>query len=165
MKIKSRFGVTILELVIVVAVLGILGSAVTIIIGRNSQGKTRDAIRKSDLKAIGGAVNAYYFSNNNQFPAGCDIPTNTFCTSTLGGVWIPLLNKEMKIIPLDPLHGTVGACPYRYETTADRQDFVLWGCLEVSSDEHIWNKATAPCGDKSSRTPPVSNYNFCFDSR
>ena len=101
MRIKRRFGVTILELVIVVAVLGILGSSVMIIIGRNSQGKTRDGIRKADLQSIGGAVNAYYFSNDNKFPAGCD--GNNYCTSDSGTTpWITGLNSEMKAVPLDP---------------------------------------------------------------
>lgn len=88
-----------LELLITIAILGILGSGVMIIIGRNSPAKARDAIRKADIKNIAGAVNAYYFSNNNSFPP----PTagNVF-TSSAGGEWIPGLTKEMKTIPVDP---------------------------------------------------------------
>ena len=112
MKLKYKLGITLLELVITIAVLGILASSVMIIIGRNSQGKTRDGIRKADLQSIGGAVNAYYFSNNNQFPEAtgptCDAG-QYFCTSTENGVeWIPGLNSEMKTIPVDPKE-TAGA--------------------------------------------------------
>ncbi len=105
MKIKRRFGVTILELVIVVAVLGILASGIMIIIGRNSPAKARDGIRKADLKNIAGAVNGYYFSNNNQFPpaigSGYD-DKNVFTSDTNLPEWIPGLTKEMKTIPVDP---------------------------------------------------------------
>ena len=100
MKLKYKLGITLLELVITIAVLGILASGIMIIIGRNSQGKTRDGIRKADLKNIAGAVNAYYFSNNNSFPAGCGV--NLYCTSNQNPTeWITGLNSEMKTIPVD----------------------------------------------------------------
>ena len=73
---KNKNGFTLLELLIVIAIIGILTALATVSYS-SAQKKARDAQRKSDLKAIQNAMEQYYADNNGSYPVdpdGCVSP-------------------------------------------------------------------------------------------
>lgn len=70
-------GFTLMELLIVIAVIGILMSIASVAY-TSVQKKSRDSRRQSDLRAIQNAFEQYYADTNSLYPASCDaIATNT----------------------------------------------------------------------------------------
>jgi prepilin-type N-terminal cleavage/methylation domain-containing protein len=69
----KKFGFTLLELLIVIAIIGILVSA-GVASYSQAQKKSRDSRRKSDLKAIQSAFEQYYAESPTQsYPVGCSV--------------------------------------------------------------------------------------------
>ncbi len=76
MKKYSAF--TLLELLIVIAIIGILASLAAVSYS-SAQRRARDSQRQADLKAIQNAVEQYYADHNGNYPASCvaiDIETD-----------------------------------------------------------------------------------------
>lgn len=101
MKLQIRIsdfqrGFTLMELLIVIAVIGILISISTVAY-TSAQKKTRDSRRRSDLKALQSGFEQYYADNTNNYPATC----------SLGTTYMP------NGMPTDPKTGTA------YTATAD----------------------------------------------
>jgi prepilin-type N-terminal cleavage/methylation domain-containing protein len=67
---KTKSGFSLLELLIVIAIMGILIS-VGVVSYSSVQLKTRNSRRKSDMKAIQAAFEQYYADNNGTYPANC----------------------------------------------------------------------------------------------
>ncbi len=67
-------GFTLMELLIVIAVIGILVSISTVAYS-SAQKKTRDTRRKNDLKAIQNAFEQYYADTSNNYPSTCSVST------------------------------------------------------------------------------------------
>lgn len=67
-------GFTLMELLIVIAIIGILISISTVAYG-SAQKKTRDSRRRSDLKALQSGFEQYYADNSNNYPATCSLST------------------------------------------------------------------------------------------
>lgn len=65
--LTTNYGFTLVELLVVMAILGIL-TVITLGNFRSSQIKARDAQRKSDLRQIANAMEAY-FNDNVRYPA------------------------------------------------------------------------------------------------
>lgn len=61
---------TLIEMLVVIAIIGVLASIVAISIG-TANSKSRDARRKSDLDSVNKALNAYSVDNFNKYPI-CD---------------------------------------------------------------------------------------------
>lgn len=67
-------GFTLLELLIVIAIIGILIS-IGVVSYSSAQKKSRDSRRTADLKAVQNAWEQYYADNNGSYPATCTIST------------------------------------------------------------------------------------------
>lgn len=120
-KNNAGFGFTLIELLIAIAIIGVLASSLVLALDPVGQiAKSRDAERKSDLKQIGIALDAYY-SDNNRYPYRAN--------------WRADLQPYMSVIPEDPTPGK----SYNYETPAptDGSSYKLSAQLERCSGSQV----------------------------
>jgi len=112
-------GFTLLELLLVIAILGILAAMIT---GNffTSLKKGRDAKRKADLEQITRALEMYYEDNNAYPTAGSVTFGGQLCNPAGCGTKI-----YMQKLPNDPTSGSYG-----YETDATGTYYKLYACLE-----------------------------------
>lgn len=96
---REKRGFTIIELLVVVAIIGILTS-ITLAFFSDAREKGRDSRRFDDMRQIKNALGLYNTDNNGLYPPGSSM------TQLTGGGYIQLL-------PTDPL-GT-GAYAYTYQ--------------------------------------------------
>jgi len=106
---------TLVELLVVVAILGILGTVV-IIRFTGTQSTARDTRRQSDLRQYQNALEVYANRSNSLYP----IQTAAVNVTTLCGT-LNLTN-----CPDDPQ----ATNSYRYQSTAGGLNYVLWSRLE-----------------------------------
>ena len=104
MKIKSS-GFTLVELLIVVAVTGVLSTIVALVVG-NSFAKARDGVRKQALKNLVTPLESYLIANGSYPPDPVTYPANEY-TSESGADWIPgLTPSHIRTLPRDPTQTT-----------------------------------------------------------
>jgi len=141
-KLTFNFGFTLLELLVVMAILGILS---TIGIGSflSSQVKSRDAKRKSDLHNIVAALEMYY-NDKGQYPTSST-------TGTINGCTYDAINKVygscewgeefktsdngvvyMSQLPRDPSSNN-----YVYKSDVNGTYFILYTRLENENDNDV----------------------------
>ena len=116
---KNKSGFSLLEILVVMAILGILAVAG---IGTyfSSVGRSRDGRRKADLSTIQKALESYYNDSGN-YPA--DINQSTLCDP------VDPVKCYISVVPTDP-KGT----PYTYSTDAAGTYFKLYATLERNDD-------------------------------
>jgi prepilin-type N-terminal cleavage/methylation domain-containing protein len=116
-KMKSNFGFTLLELLVVIAVIGTLAGIVLI---RLTGGETgaRDAKRQSDLKQYQAAIEIYANNHGGSYP-----PTGSGRAIDLCGPGKPLGDVPCADDPL-------GTPDYGYQSGASNTQYVLWARLE-----------------------------------
>lgn len=119
MKNKKEKGFTLVEMLIVVAIIGLLSSTVLLTIGPSRQ-RARDARRIADLRQIQGALENYN-SSNNKYPG-----LATGASGTTDNLY-----DEIQGIPNDPQGGRYGYI--RLST----QSYVLGACLELDRGSEI----------------------------
>ncbi len=123
--LSLRKGFTLIEMLIVVAIIGILASVVVIGIGPAQQ-RARDSRRASDLKQIQTALELYY-NKNGAYPTGGtdgEMSWADLVTSITGaGIGV---NK----IPTDPISANV----YQYGAAGNGTSYVLKSTLEQVND-------------------------------
>ena len=110
MKLRSRSGFTIIELLVVVAVIGILATVILAAIG-NYKAKSHDARRVEDILEIQNALNLYH-NDHAEYPpsGGATLPDNTWSSSN-DGSWVTLataLRPYINPLPKDPLNTASG---------------------------------------------------------
>ena len=137
-------GFTIIELLVVVAVIGLLAA---FILASFAQPKTksRDARREVDMKELRNGLNLY-INNNSSYPVcSLGIPTDSAC----GGQSLEEILRSanaMSAAPRDPL--SAGDCDFQpgshvycYESNANGTSYFLYYHLETNS---IANPSGAP---------------------
>jgi prepilin-type N-terminal cleavage/methylation domain-containing protein len=107
---KSKFtGFTLIELLVVIGVLGVLVSGIIVAVNPAQQlAKSRDSARKSSLKQIRGALEAYRVANG-RYPV-----TGGWIASTQPA-WQTFLGSELKRVPADPSQNGSG-CSWPWVT-------------------------------------------------
>ncbi len=143
-------GFTLVELLIVIAVLGILSVGAIVVLNPQQQiRKANDARRKSDLNYITHLLNLYY-NDNGKYPAPnpgtCDYDNgsgsgNCFVYSNAGSGWISaLVPNYSSSLPVDPINNTAdpritGHYTYAYgDVSQDGQHYDLIVQLENTTD-------------------------------
>lgn len=119
-----RKGFTLLELLIVIAIIGIM--ATFAIIGLSgAQAKARDGRRKADLESIRSALELYR--------ADCDVYPNAITygsaltgTSNVAGARCSTSNKYIGVVPNDPSNGKT----YRYAVLGGGSSYELCSAIE-----------------------------------
>lgn len=148
---KNKFGFTLVELLVVMAILGIL---ITVIAGgfRSAQARGRDAQRKSDLKQIAQSMELF-FSDYGRYPD--DLGGRVLGCPYLAGGGSPCTWGEneftdqktiyFKILPKDPTSSQ--DYYYRIVPGSNSQKYQLFARLENTQDED--------CLGGNCSTPPV----------
>jgi general secretion pathway protein G len=122
---KFSSGFTLLELLVVMAVIGMMGSV--IYIGINPQGqinKANDAKRKSDIAAIQSALEQFRFDNGS-YPLTSQFDS-AGCSGSLNAGGITYLQR----VPCDPRTRTA----YDYGRNDTTGNYCLRACLQNTSD-------------------------------
>lgn len=145
-------GFTLVEILLVVAIIGVLSTLVLINVGGYTK-KARDSQRLSDMRQIQNALEQYY-TFNFSYPG----PVSSWGEGTTCGGWDtsqndddndgrswlePLIDKAfMKTVPKDPTALSGGSCGgyryYRYTAgsygcSASRGDFFVLGVIDMES--------------------------------
>lgn len=121
---KNNKGFTLIEVLIVIAIIALLASIVLVGLG-SFRSRGRDTRRIADLRSTQNALELYY-TKFSQYPPD--------------GSWQELENnlREATIgvtkISKDPLPGRSGYDEYGYDTSTDRQSYVLRAQLEDASN-------------------------------
>ncbi len=121
MKNKNLQGFTLLEILLVVAAIGILAGIVILAINPSKQlGDTRNAQRKADVNTILNAVYQYSIDNNGTLPPAITSSSTEICraTSSCGALVnldvVLLSEKYLTAIPQDPKGGVATATSSGY---------------------------------------------------
>ncbi len=114
-------GFTILELLVVVAILGVIASFVVVRM-TGVQASARDSQRMSDIRQYQNALEIWSNSNGGLYPAGSPaVDAISLCSG--GG------SLSAYRCTNDPTVAS-GGTPYRYSANAARTAYVLWATLE-----------------------------------
>lgn len=118
---KKEKGFTLIEILIVVAIIGLLASVVLVGLG-SFRSRGRDARRVADLREVQNSLELYYLRNGNY-------PT----VNNWSDLRSELINEGIgvTIVPNDPLSDSSGQT-YSYGYSSDKQGYVLAGTLEDS---------------------------------
>lgn len=95
----SKKGFTIIELMVVIAIIGLLASIVMVSLG-GAREKSRDSRRQADLKSIQLALSLYY-NDNGMYPKNIYATSGSAPDNGLAPNYLP-------IVPVDPEH--TGTC-------------------------------------------------------
>jgi len=141
----SKKGFTLIEILIVVAIIGILASVILVGLG-SFRARGRDARRISDLREVQNALELYY-TKNQQYPDASD----------WNGLQSILINAGIGVsaIPNDPLPGR----NYGYCKTSDNYNYVIAAYLEDMNNPVLTqasSDATFPCTPNLVGTPNPS---------
>lgn len=145
-KINLKSSFTLIELLIVIAILGIIAAFISINF-LTALRKGRDARRKSDMEQIQRGIELYYedqksypkfniFLNSNY--ALCQTNIYASCPTS------PKENTYMEKIPADPLTSQT----YAYAYPADGSNYKLYACLENTQQilSYAAGTVTPPAG-------------------
>lgn len=140
---KHRKGFTLIEILIVVAIIGILASVALVGLAP-AQRRGRDARRLSDIKQAQTALELYY-SKCGYYPG--QVQAGTTCTGRVGGPsdWAALetvitqSNLGIRDLPNDP----TGGASYQY-ASSDGSSYTLAAILEDKNNSVLSQSAPSP---------------------
>jgi type II secretion system protein G len=187
MRRRRQSGFTLIELMVVVAIIGVL-SSIGMVNVRQALEKSANSVRKETLSALRTAIYNYYL-DNGRFPSGGPGATvvsgiEIYAKGSGGGYpnveeWIPGLgSKYLKNLPKDPQGGAgvPSTCvgwnkSYMYLVTQDGQQFKLLShCASPEGDYKptdtlydpvrptwAWQVSNAPCMDRSFSPDGLAN--------
>jgi len=134
---NKRKGFTLIEMLVVVAIIGTLASLVAANI-TSGRVRARDARRKHDLGQVKNALRLYY-NDYQSYPAntgddidGCGVTGTSTCV--WGSDFTADTTKYMSQLPIDPTNS--GNFVYSYIQTKSGEGFELRTYLENESDSH-----------------------------
>lgn len=120
----QKKGFTIIELLVVVAIIALIASTVFVLLSQ-ARAKGRDAVREQGIKTLQSALESFY-TNARRYPI-CD-PGGYF-DGSCASVETELINAEaVAAVPRDPLHQ--GNYRYFYESV-DGVDYIISYYLET----------------------------------
>lgn len=123
--LEARGAFTLIEMLIVVAIIGILASAIMVGLGPAQQ-KGRDARRMSDLNGAQNALELYY-TQNSQYPLSESSPITFSALKVLNGSSnIFSLVGVTNFVTTDP-----SSKPYCYESLNGGSNYVIGALLEI----------------------------------
>jgi type II secretion system protein G len=147
-KMKKQAGFTLMELIVVMAILGLLAT-VGLASFRSSQLKSRDAKRKSDLEQVQRALEMYHndYGGYPQSNNSGQIMISSAPISWRGGEMKDSKTLYMKELPGDPS----GSPQYCYQYVTDPSTgYQLYAKLENSQDAHCIGGIEEGCKTKRS---------------
>ena len=105
---NKRSGFTVIELLVVVAIIGLL-SSITLATLNTARAKGRDAKRAQDFEQLNRALALYASDHNGSYPSsgGSDLLSNdpTWINNT-NALAVALVPKYISSLPIDPLNQT-----------------------------------------------------------
>ena len=133
----SKKGFTLVELLLVMALIGVLASALIVLINPVAQfQRSRDSQRKNDLAQVQRALEQYY-NDFNSYPASSGVPNYYILSNAWGTPWTPY----MDVLPKDPATTQT----YRYISTG--QTYMIYAHLERGiNDSQVCNGGAACSG-------------------
>lgn len=130
---ENKSGFTLIEILVVVAIIGILVSFVTLNFN-DARKKSRDQARKSDLQALQLAIETYKVQYNVYPEAGCGAPANNFAgpgtygsnvVTTCDTYIVGVVPDFIKTLPTDPNLEQAFDKGYLYRTNGDHSAYKL----------------------------------------
>ncbi|MBI5742815.1 MAG: prepilin-type N-terminal cleavage/methylation domain-containing protein [Candidatus Niyogibacteria bacterium] len=128
-------GFTILEMLVVIAVIGMLASAIVVLTGQ-VRAKSRDARREQDVKQIANALDLYVTSTRAFPTCSTEVVIGSSADVCLAPVLVNM--GAINALPSDPLGQTTGTCNtagnyvYCYQS-ADGRSYMIHYLLETNS--------------------------------
>lgn len=153
----SRKGFTLIELILVTAIVGLFAAGVIAVINPTQQvNKANDTKRKTDLEAIQRALEAYY-ADNGRYPQANSNKIYTTSVINWGTSWQPYID----ILPKDPNAGR----SYVYGVSSDGQRYGVYASLERVGDPQGCHNDGSACDSLStfgiSSNPSASCGGIC----
>ena len=132
---------TLIELLIVIAIVGIMAAAILVAINpAKRSGQARDAIRKSDIAVLADAFQAYYVTHEGLYPG---TPHPFDCNG--GRLAILVSSGELKVVPNDPQDPTNQYC-VKIKLNPPKSEAAIFVMLEEPTNLNLvfycWNSRT-----------------------